>query len=76
MVCTPRHFDRVVRRAALLKAEEDAVQKMCEQIAAFKPDLVITEKVGEGKRVRVSLCACHRKMNGACARGTCAWCHV
>mmetsp|Transcript_19693 Transcript_19693/g.54979 ORF Transcript_19693/g.54979 Transcript_19693/m.54979 type:complete len:554 (-) Transcript_19693:205-1866(-) len=30
--------------AALLKAEEDAVQKMCEQIAAFKPDLVITEK--------------------------------
>ncbi|KAF5840530.1 chaperonin complex component, partial [Dunaliella salina] len=31
-------------KAALLKAEEDAVQKMCEQIAAFKPDLVITEK--------------------------------
>uniref|UniRef100_A0A7S0S179 T-complex protein 1 subunit gamma n=1 Tax=Chlamydomonas leiostraca TaxID=1034604 RepID=A0A7S0S179_9CHLO len=30
--------------AALLKAEEDAIQKMCEQIASFKPDLVVTEK--------------------------------
>jgi T-complex protein 1 subunit gamma len=31
-------------RAALLKAEEEAVQRMCEQIAAFKPDVVVTEK--------------------------------
>mmetsp|Transcript_11141 Transcript_11141/g.19471 ORF Transcript_11141/g.19471 Transcript_11141/m.19471 type:complete len:561 (-) Transcript_11141:423-2105(-) len=30
--------------AALLKAEEEAVQTMCEQIIAFKPDVVITEK--------------------------------
>lgn len=30
--------------AALLQAEEDWVQRTCEQIVAFKPDLVITEK--------------------------------
>jgi hypothetical protein len=40
-------------RAALLKAEEDSVQKMCAQIAAFKPDLVITEKVCECGWVKV-----------------------
>lgn len=31
-------------RAALLKAEEESVQLMCEQIIAMKPDVVITEK--------------------------------
>ena len=30
--------------AALLKAEEEWIQKTCDQIATFKPDLVITEK--------------------------------
>lgn len=30
--------------AALLKAEEEWIQKTCEHIASFKPDLVITEK--------------------------------
>ncbi|KAI7839383.1 hypothetical protein COHA_006907 [Chlorella ohadii] len=30
--------------ATLLKMEEEWIQKTCEQIAAFKPDLVITEK--------------------------------
>lgn len=28
----------------LLKAEEDAVQRMCDAIIAFKPDVVVTEK--------------------------------
>lgn len=40
-----------LRRAALLKAEEESIQRMCESIASFKPDVVITEKVGEGWRV-------------------------
>jgi hypothetical protein len=30
--------------AALLKAEEDQIQRMCEKIISFKPDLVVTEK--------------------------------
>lgn len=30
--------------AALLKAEEEAVKRMCDQIIAFKPDVVVTEK--------------------------------
>lgn len=30
--------------AALLKAEEEHIQKMCDRIIAFKPDVVITEK--------------------------------
>mmetsp|Transcript_29671 Transcript_29671/g.87809 ORF Transcript_29671/g.87809 Transcript_29671/m.87809 type:complete len:558 (-) Transcript_29671:3972-5645(-) len=30
--------------AALLKAEEEQIKKMCDQIIAFKPDLVVTEK--------------------------------
>lgn len=29
---------------ALLKAEEDAIKLMCDQISAFKPDVVVTEK--------------------------------
>ena len=30
--------------AALLKAEEESIQRMCDQIIAFKPDVVVTEK--------------------------------
>mmetsp|Transcript_37015 Transcript_37015/g.82276 ORF Transcript_37015/g.82276 Transcript_37015/m.82276 type:complete len:556 (-) Transcript_37015:500-2167(-) len=30
--------------AALLKAEEEAIKKMCDEIIAFKPDVVVTEK--------------------------------
>ncbi len=30
--------------ARLLKMEEEFVEKMCDEIAAVKPDLVITEK--------------------------------
>ena len=36
------------RRATLLKMEEEWIERTCSQIAAFKPDLVITEKVGAG----------------------------
>jgi T-complex protein 1 subunit gamma len=32
----------LLRRAVLLKMEEEWVQKTCEQIASFKPDVVIT----------------------------------
>lgn len=47
--------------AALLKAEEEQIQKMCDQIIAFKPDVVVTEKVGSARGL---LCpsitqACH-----------------
>lgn len=31
-------------RAALLKQEEEQIHRQCEQILAFKPDVVITEK--------------------------------
>ena len=31
-----------MHRAVLLKMEEEWVQKTCDQIAAFKPDVVIT----------------------------------
>jgi T-complex protein 1 subunit gamma len=34
----------VLCRAALLKAEEEWVAAACSQIAALKPDLVVTEK--------------------------------
>lgn len=30
--------------AALLKAEEESIKKMCDTIISFKPDVVITEK--------------------------------
>ena len=30
--------------AALLKAEEEAIRRQCDQIIAFKPDVVVTEK--------------------------------
>ena len=33
-------------RAVLLKMEEEWIQKTCEQIAAFKPDIVITGGCG------------------------------
>lgn len=47
MLCCSMLSQRAVlrRRAALLKAEEEAIEGMCARIAAFKPDLVITEKV-------------------------------
>lgn len=38
----PRACSLAPRRAALLKMEEEWIQKTCEQIASFKPDLVIT----------------------------------
>ena len=34
----------------LLKLEEEFVEKMCDEIAAVKPDLVITEKGVSGRR--------------------------
>lgn len=39
-----RHNLLPPHRAVLLKMEEEWIQKTCEQIAAFKPDLVITGK--------------------------------
>lgn len=33
-----------MRRAALLKAEEDWIAGVCGTIASFKPDVVVTEK--------------------------------
>ena len=38
---TPPH---PLHRATLLKLEEEWVERTCSQIAAFKPDVVITEK--------------------------------
>lgn len=38
--------------ARLLKMEEEYVEKICEEIAAVKPDLVITEKGVSGRLFR------------------------
>lgn len=35
--------------AQILKLEEEAVEKMCNEILKFKPDLVVTEKGLSGK---------------------------
>lgn len=35
--------------ARLLELEEEAIQKMCSEIIAVKPDLVITEKGASGE---------------------------
>ena len=51
-----------VRRAALLKMEEEWIQRTCEQIAAFKPDLVIT-----GARRRMVAGDCSEGLCGVCA---------
>jgi hypothetical protein len=42
--CTPPHPRGAAARSALLKAEEEHIKKMCEDICKFKPDLVVTEK--------------------------------
>ncbi len=39
-LCPPQEEDW----AALLKAEEETIKRTCDQIIAFKPDVVITEK--------------------------------
>ncbi len=41
---------------ALLKAEEEWVKNLCDQIVSFKPDLVITEKGISGYCLFFYLC--------------------
>lgn len=37
--------------AQILKLEEEAVEKMCNEIIKFKPDLVVTEKGLSGEKI-------------------------
>ena len=42
----------------LLQLEEEFIEKMCSEIIAVKPDLVITEKGVSGNTLPPSLCVC------------------
>ena len=44
--------------ARLLKLEEEYVQKMCEEIASVKPDLVMTEKGVSGEKLTSCQAGC------------------